>query len=38
MSKSSTAALCAYLIFSATTGSFVVVHASSYAAAKKAVR
>jgi len=38
MSKSSNAVLVAYLIFSATSGSFVVVHAVSYAAAKRAVK
>ncbi len=38
MSKASNAALCAYLIFSAASASFVVVHAASYAAAKKAVQ
>lgn len=30
--------LVAYLIFSAAAGSFVVVHATSYAAARKAVK
>ncbi len=37
-SKSSTALLAAYLVFSAASASFVVVHATSYAAARKAVR